>query len=151
MRYVKDVETKTDGGALRVHIQCPGVRYAVVQASSDTDKPEHLVIAYQDENCLRDLIAAPSIFGLGFSSREEAMWHLKGLSADPASWKQSSQMTAAFHLTHESNDFWIGRRALKKSRVLRRILQSAVAAIIALFYSRNLVSTMIRMALGAPV
>jgi hypothetical protein len=37
------------------------------------DKPERLVIAYQDEDRLRDLIAAPSIFGLDFASREEAM------------------------------------------------------------------------------
>jgi glutamate synthase domain-containing protein 1 len=61
-----------------VHVHCSGVRYAVIGASSN--KPERLVIAYQDENCLRDLIAAPSIIGVGFASREEAMANLEGLT-----------------------------------------------------------------------
>jgi hypothetical protein len=132
-----------------VHVQCSGGRYAVVQASSNKDKPERLVIAYQDENCLRDLIAAPSIFGLGFSSREEAMRHLKGLSADAAPWKQGSRITAMFHVTHKSNEFLNGRGLVKKSRMPSRVVQSTLAALIALFHSRNLVSAMIRVALGA--
>jgi hypothetical protein len=52
------------------------VRCAVIGASNNKDKPERLndwSIAYQDEDRLRDLIAAPSIFGLDFPSREEAM------------------------------------------------------------------------------
>jgi hypothetical protein len=49
-------------------------------ASSNKDKPERLVIAYQDEDRLRDLIAAPSILGLDFPSREEAMGNLEGLT-----------------------------------------------------------------------
>jgi hypothetical protein len=51
-------------------VHCSTVRYAVIQASSNNERPERLVIAYQDENCLRDLIASPSIIGLGFASRE---------------------------------------------------------------------------------
>jgi hypothetical protein len=39
--------------------------------SSTKDHPERLVIAYADENCQRDVIAAPSIIGPGFESREE--------------------------------------------------------------------------------
>jgi hypothetical protein len=39
-----------------------------------------LVIAYQDEDRLRDLIAAPSIFGLDFASPEEVMANLEGLT-----------------------------------------------------------------------
>ena len=48
-------------------VQCSTVRYAIIQASSNKDDPERLVIAYPDENCLRDLIAAPSIVGFGFA------------------------------------------------------------------------------------
>jgi len=134
-----------------VHVQCSGLRYAVVQASSNKDGPERLVIAYQDENCLRDLIAAPSISGLGFSSREEAMCYLEGISADAAPWKLTSRITPTFQLGHKSNEFlnWCG--LVKKSRVLCRIAQSTLAALIALFYSKNLIFTMIRMALGAPL
>jgi hypothetical protein len=50
---------------------CSTVRYAVIQVSSTKDHPERLVIAYADENCQRDVIAAPSIIGPGFESREE--------------------------------------------------------------------------------
>jgi hypothetical protein len=38
------------------------------------------VIAYQDEDRLRDLIASPSIIGLDFASREEASANLEGLT-----------------------------------------------------------------------
>jgi hypothetical protein len=51
-------------------VHCSTVRYAIIQASSKKDDPERLVIAYPDEKCLRDLIAAPSIVGFGFKSRE---------------------------------------------------------------------------------
>src|SRR5262249_17345320 len=77
------LEAKTDGDVMEVHVRSSGVRYAVIQASSNKDRPERLVIAYQVD-CLRDLIAAPSIFGLGFASREEAMANLKGLASDAA-------------------------------------------------------------------
>jgi hypothetical protein len=66
-----------------VLVHCSGVRYAVIQASSNKDRPERLVIAYHDENCLRDLIAAPSIIGLGFASREEAIANLKASHQTP--------------------------------------------------------------------
>ena len=49
------------------------LRYAVIEAlRADTD-PERFVIAYRNERALHDLIAAPSIIALGFSSREEAV------------------------------------------------------------------------------
>ena len=49
------------------------VEYAIIQASSKGDHLETLIVAYAGENWLRDLIAGPSIVGLGFPSREEAM------------------------------------------------------------------------------
>jgi hypothetical protein len=60
-------------GFMGALVRCSTVHYAIIQASSRKDHPEILVIAYPDENCLRNLIAAPSIVGLGFRSREEAM------------------------------------------------------------------------------
>ena len=85
---------------MRGLIHSASVHYAVVQASSKEDGPERLVIAYHDENCLRDLIAAPSIFGLGFASREEAMANLEGYISDTAPSKQKPRITAMFHTTH---------------------------------------------------
>jgi hypothetical protein len=126
------VEAKTDGDVMGIHIHCSDVRYAVIQASSKKERPERLVIAYHDENCLRGLIAAPSIIGLGFASREEAIAKPEGRVSDGAPSKQLS-----------------GHRLVKHCRIPQSILQFAVAAFIALFYSKNIVSVMIRMALGA--
>src|SRR5258708_31311727 len=46
-----------------VLVHCSSVCYAVIQVSSKKDRPERLVIAYHDENCLRDLIASSSVCG----------------------------------------------------------------------------------------
>jgi hypothetical protein len=56
------------------------------------DKPERLVIAYHDENCLRDLTAALSIIGLGFASGEEAIASLEVQMSNVAPEFQKSLM-----------------------------------------------------------
>ena len=124
------------------------MRYAVIQASSKKDRPERFVIAYHDENCLRDLIAAPSIIELGFASREEAIANLKSFVSDAAPSKQKPRITAMFHATHVNVELE-GERGLVKHRRIPQILQFALATAIALLYSKNMVSVMIRMALGA--
>ena len=50
-----------------------GVQYAVIEALRTETGPERFVIAYPNEQSLRDVIAAPSIIAFGFSSREEAV------------------------------------------------------------------------------
>ena len=47
-------------------------RYAVITVRPDPAR-ERLVIAYRDEDTLRDLIAAPSIVALGYTSRADAL------------------------------------------------------------------------------
>ena len=47
--------------------------YAVIEARWSEGPPERFVIAYRDEESLRDVIAAPSIVGTGFITREEAL------------------------------------------------------------------------------
>ena len=143
------VEAKTDGDVMGVHVHCSDVRYAVIQACNNKDRPERLVIAYQDEDCLRDLIAAPSIFGLGFASREEAIANLESFASTVAPSKQKPRITAMFHATHENSDLPSWRVLVKHRGILQRILQPALAAVIALFYSKNIVSVIIRMMLGA--
>jgi hypothetical protein len=143
------VEATTDGDVMGVHVHCSDVRYAVIQVSNNKDRPERLVIAYQDEDCLRDLIAAPSIFGLGFASREEAIANLESVASIAAPSKQKPRITAMFHATHENGDLPSGHVLVKRRRIPQSILQPALAAVIALFYSKNIVSVMIRMMLGA--
>jgi hypothetical protein len=123
--------------------------YAVMQASTNKDRPERLVIACHNENCLRDLIAAPSIVGLGFESREEAMANLKTFASDAGPSKQKPRITAICHATHANGESAGGHGPVKHLRMPHRILQSSLAAVIALIYSKNIVSAMIRMALGA--
>ena len=153
------VEAETDGDVREVLLHCSSVCYAVIEASSKKDRPERLVIAYHDENCLRDLIAAPSIIGLGFASREEAIANLEVHMSDSAPSKLKPRITAPkgrllltasqmFHAADENEDLPSGQ-GLVHRRILYRILQSAFAAAIALFYSKNMVSLMIRMVLGA--
>src|SRR5258708_39870823 len=132
-----------------VHVHCSGVRYAVIQASSKKNRPERLVIAYHDENCLRDLIAAPSIIGLGFASREEAIANLEGHMSDAAPSKQKPRITAMFHATHANVELAGGHGIVKHRRIPQSILQSALAAVISPFYSKNNLSVGIRIALGA--
>jgi hypothetical protein len=142
------VEAKTDGDVMGVHVHCSGVRYAVIQASSKKHRPERLVIAYQDEDCLRDLIAAPSIFGLGFGSREEALANLKSSTSDAAPSKQKPRITAMFPASHANAELAGGTGPVKHRKIPQSILQSALAAGVALVYSKHIVSVMIRMALG---
>jgi hypothetical protein len=131
-----------------VQVHCLGVRYAVIEASSNKDRPERLVIAYQDEDCLRDLIAAPSIFGLGFASREEAIANLTSIASDAGPSKQKLRITAMFGATH-ANVALAGGHGPGKHRRIPQILQFPLATAIALLYSKNIVSVVIRMALGA--
>jgi hypothetical protein len=134
---------------MEVLIHCPNVRYAVIQASSKQERPERLVIAYENENCLRDLIAAPSIFGLGFVSREEAKAHLEGAISHAAPSNPGLRIGTIFHAAEERGDVVDEHGLAKRRSVPHRMLQSALAAFIVLFYSKNLVSSLIRMALGA--
>jgi hypothetical protein len=128
---------------------CSTVRYAVIQASSKKDHPETLVIVYPDENCLRDLIAAASIVGLGFNSREEAMAKLVGSMPDSRALRQESRPMPMAHKAQQGCNSATKRRLIKNHRISYHILQCAFAAINVFFYSRNLFSVMLRTALGS--
>ncbi len=132
-----------------VHVHYTGVRYAVIQASSKKDRPERLAIAYQGENSLRDLIAAPSIIGLGFVSREEAIANLEDPCQTPLLRNKNLESQQCFTRLMRTVTCRAGHGLVKHRRIPQSIVQSAFAAVIALFYSKNIVSVMIRMALGA--
>lgn len=62
-------------------------QYAVIVVR--TEPPcERLVIAYSDENILRDLVAAPSIVELGYPSREEAQANIDRWTTYPSRQKR---------------------------------------------------------------
>ena len=72
---------------MRQLVDRSGERYAVIEAHWTKGPPERFVIAYRDEECLRDLIAAPSIIATGFASREGAASIAACLSARAVSKK----------------------------------------------------------------
>jgi len=129
-------------------VQYSTVRYAIIQASNNNDDPEGLVIAYPDEKCLRDLIAAPSIVGLGFESREEAMAKVVVRMPDRGASKAKHRPIPMSYKPQQDGDAASGCGSVKSHRNPFHILQWALATITILFYSKNLFSVMLRAALG---
>ena len=86
-------------------------QYAVI-AFRNGPKRDWLVISYPTEKILRDLIAAPSIVTLGYSSREEALANVG---------RQSSTAAVAGHDSNAGR-VDIGRTVLKEVRTATRRL-----------------------------
>jgi len=129
---------------------CSTVRYAIIQTSSKREHPERLVIAYADENCLRDLIAAPSIVGLGFESREEAMAKVVGSMPDLGASEARHFPIPMSYKPQQDGHAASGCGFVKNHRNTFNILQCALVTITFLFYSKNLFSIIVRAALGFP-
>jgi hypothetical protein len=53
-------------------VEFANLKYAVIEAGRTEVSRECVVIAYPDEESLRDLIAERSIVALGFASRDNA-------------------------------------------------------------------------------
>jgi len=125
-------------------------RYAVISVRSEPDR-ERLVIAYPDEETLRDLIAAPSIVTLGYSSRADA---LKNIDRDVTTTAFLKRLLKTAVL-HTNMTFLIECRvALRRlagafglsgtSKIMRNLLHNGLAAALIFFYSRNVLSSTVR-------
>jgi hypothetical protein len=135
-------------------VDSPIAQYAVIEARRTEGPSERFVIAYSDEESLRDLIAGPSIIACGFASREEAHTNIDADFWTADVWKQTSRPTL-----DEAEKYQRGTLSAKRrlgtainpahtGRVIRGFLQAAVAGVIVIFYSRNAVSTVIRSLAG---
>jgi hypothetical protein len=125
-------------------------QYAVISVRSEPSR-ERLVIAYPDEETLRNLIAAPSIVALGYTSRADALKNIDRCVTTKASLKRLLK-TASLHpnMTFVTEC----RAALQRlaggfglsgsSRVMRNLLHNGLAAALIFFYSRNLLSSTVR-------
>jgi len=146
---------ESDGGrAMTARVDCSCELYAVIEARW-SEGPERFVIAYRDEESLRDVIAAPSILGFGFITREEALATAK---CDSPNIRGSRQGLRAPVDRAERHRRWFPsakRRLVDWLRVpdIRRIacraLQHGGAMAILVFYSKNIVSAAIRTVIGA--
>ena len=116
-------------------------RYAVISVRSEPSR-ERLVIAYPDEETLRNLVAAPSIVALGYTSRAGA---LKNIDRCVTSQPSLRRLRAA--ATECCLAFWRlagSSGLLRTSRVMRTLLRNGVAVVVIFFYSRNVLSSTVR-------
>lgn len=136
-------------------LQSPNVRYAIIRLSSTKDSPERLVLAYPNEETLRDLIADTSIVRLGFSSRDEAACAVEKATTEGATPCPADGVTGSHaeerlvhhlrgQLAHPMNFLLIRRLA-------STIVQLGIAAAIFILYSKNIVSATIRAVLAGSV
>lgn len=124
-------------------------QYAVISARSEQGC-ERLVIANPDEKSLRDLLAAPSILGLGYHSREEAQSNIDGCTT--AAHSSPRTLTATSFTTNRSLKQFVANREIRRGEfnlartwsVVRYLAQHSITVAIAVFYSGNLWSAAVR-------
>lgn len=123
-------------------------KHAVISVQSEPDR-ERLVIAYPDEETLRDLIAGPSIVGLGYTSRADALKNMNCCVTTEASLKRllasiHPTMTLLTECRAALRQFAVGFEASGTSKLMRNLLHSGLAAVLVFFYSRNILSSAVR-------
>jgi hypothetical protein len=127
------------------------VRYAVIEAFRAEGGPERFVLAYRNDQSLRDLIAAPCIAALGFSSREDAtartmpsvsMATIQKQTRRTTIVKRTEERQHGRHRGEQRSETWSA--SSKISRLLTAFYSDAVVTGILIFFSRNIFSTAIR-------
>jgi hypothetical protein len=125
-------------------------RYAVISVRCEPDR-ERLVIAYPDEETLRDLIAAPSIVALGYSSRADALKNIdRCVTARPSVKRRLKAAVLDTNMTFVTEC----RAALRRlaggfgvsgtSQIMLNLLRNGLTALLICFYSRNVLSSTVR-------
>jgi hypothetical protein len=122
----------------------PDVRYAVIKGLQTETGHERIVIAYSNEESLRDLIAAPSIVAFGFASRDEAVVAGRASLAAPETNRPKQRLNWA---ASRAETGWV----LRLGRFLVTSSSNLVTSAIVTFFSSNTVSAAIRMTLGSSV
>jgi hypothetical protein len=128
-------------------VNSPIAQYAVIEARRTEGPSERFVIAYPDEESLRELIAGPSIIACGFASREEAQVNVDADFWTAAAWKRTPRDRAEKYqrgVLSAKRRLGAGFNLTQTGRIVSGFLQSAVAGAILIFYSRNAVSIVIR-------
>jgi hypothetical protein len=128
----------------------PGAsQYAVISVRAEP-RCERVVIAYFDEKSLRNLLAAPSILGLGYRSREEAQVNIDCCTTTP--YPSRRKLTAASVTTTRTLKRFVANHEFPRSEcklarawgIIRKLLQHSVTIAIAALYSKNILSAAVR-------
>jgi hypothetical protein len=146
----------TEDAVVNTVVDSSDVRYAVIAGLRTETGHEHLVIAYPNEESLRDLIAAPSIIAAGFASREEAVVGSRASVPTAVRYQRTPEALAGGEIERAQQELnWAERRG-EAGSTLRRLARfvaksysDVATTIIVIFFSRNAVSAVIRMALGS--
>jgi len=124
-------------------------QYAVIEVRRNEVFREHVVIAYRDEESLRELIARPSIVGIGFTSREAAVALIqKSAAKDADSRNRREKPTLRLADGHRGPQS-PKRRLRHRVGLACATLQNAVAAGVLMFYSKSVRGAVIRAFVGA--
>jgi hypothetical protein len=136
---------------MKESVDVADVRYAVLETLRSEGGSERFVVAYPNEDCLHDVIAAPRIVAFGFSSREAAVASTETRVSTAPEPKHAPRVTVVERAReHQYGLRWQERRsdADPALRLIRRFLvafySDAVAATILIFSSRNIISSAIR-------
>ena len=147
------VSSPRDGrkGAVVNALVVGDVRYAVIEVFRAEGGSERFVLAYRNEQSLRDLIAAPCIAAFGFSSREDAVARTKPSVSMATIQKQTRATTVAKRTEERQQGQHRGEQrseTCSASSKIRRFLtacyRDAVVAGTLIFFSKNIFSTAIR-------
>ena len=139
---------------MKESVDIADVRYAVLEVPRTGGGSERFVVAYPNENCLHDIIAAPRIVACGFSSREAAAG-IPETRALTATTQNHVPKVTVLERAQEHQHGWPERRSdtdpafLLVRRFFVAFYNDAVAAAILMFSSRNIVSSAIRTFLAA--
>jgi hypothetical protein len=157
-RNIEYKQRVVEDAAVNEVVDSSGVQYAVIAGLRTETGSERLVIAYPNETSLRDLIAAPSIIAVGFSSREEAVAGGRACVPTAASYQRMPEATADRGTERYQQRLNCAERRGANDSALRGLTRflvtsfsDVVTSATVIFSSRNAVSTVIRMALGSSV
>jgi hypothetical protein len=147
----------TEDAVVNELVDSSGVQYAVIAGLRTETGPERLVIAYPNEKSLRDLLAASSILAVGFSSREDAVAGSRAPRPAAISYQRMPAASADLRTErHLQGLNWSERRGgtspfRRLARFLFTSYSEVATTVIAIYFSRNALSAVIRMALGSSV
>ena len=111
-------------------VDSPNEQYAVIEARRTEGPSERLVIAYPDEESLRELIAGPSIIACGFASREEAQTNIDADFWTAAAWKETPRDRAEKYqrgVLSAKRRLAAGFNMTETGRIVRGFLHAAAA------------------------
>lgn len=137
-------------------VDSSNVQYAVIAGLRTETGPERLVIAYPNEKSLRELLAASSILAVGFSSPEDAVAGRRACRPGAISPERMPGASAGGRTERHSQGLDRAERRGERSSPLRRLAgflftsySEVATTIIAVYFSRNAISAVIRMAMGS--